>query len=137
MVNYVFLYDAPKIVVSKMDETLKRIISLMPQKADGKPVHGARTEFAKNIGAPANIFAEWVAGRNASYKNYLYKIADLYDVSVDWLLGLTDEKTPAAPKSDERSAKEIALEKIGEIAEKGSDEELIELLAAITERLRK
>lgn len=120
-----------------MDETLKRIISLMPKKADGKPVHGARTDFAKSIGAPANIFAEWVAGRNASYKNYLYKIADVYDVSVDWLLGLTDEKTPVLKTQDERSAKEIVLEKIDEIAQNGSDQELLELLAVITERLRK
>lgn len=134
---YVFLYDAPKLGVCKMDITLKRIMSLMPKKPDGKPVHGARTEFAKSIGAPANIFAEWVAGRNSSYKNYVYEIAAKYDVAADWLLGLTDEKTPAAPKGDERSAKEIALEKIGEIAEQGSDAELIELLAAITERLKK
>ena len=80
-----------------MDITLERIISLLPRKPDGKLVHGARTEFAKSIGAASNIFAEWVAGRNKSYNNYLYQIADKYNVSVEWLKGESDIKEKAVP----------------------------------------
>lgn len=121
-----------------MDEMLKRILSLLPTKPNGAFEHGAKKAFADSIGLKhPQIISDWQAGRNSSYRNYIYQIADKYNVSVDWLKGLTNEKTPTAPKGDERSAKEIALEKIGEIAEQGSDAELIELLAAITERLKK
>lgn len=120
-----------------MDETLKRILSLLPTKPDGKPIHGAKKEFAASLGLAHNLITMWEKGQSQSYKNYVYEIAAKHDVSVDWLLGLTNEKTPAPKTQDERSAKEIALEKIGELADQGSDEELLDLLAAITERLRK
>lgn len=121
-----------------MDITLNRILSLLPKKPDGKLMHGAKKAFAEKIGLNhPQIVSDWQAGRNASYRNYLYQIAEQYNVSVEWLKGETDEKTPVPKIEDERSAKDIALEKIGEIAERGSDEELIELLAAITERLRR
>ena len=79
-----------------MDITLERILELLPHKPDGKLVHGARTVFARSIGAADNIFAEWVAGRNKSYNNYLYQISDKYNVSVEWLKGETDIKEKAA-----------------------------------------
>ena len=87
-----------------MDIMLERILSLLPKKADGSLVHGARTSFAKSIGAPSNIFAEWIAGRNNSYRNYLYQISAKYNVSVEWLRGETDEteqKKIASPKGSE------------------------------------
>ena len=78
-----------------MDVTLERILSLIPKKPDGKFVHGAKKEFAENIGLNhGQIIADWEAGRNLSYKNYLYAIAAKYDVSVEWLKGETDEKKP-------------------------------------------
>ncbi len=130
--------DAHNLRVNKMDETLNRILSLLPKKPDGKLMHGAKKAFAEKIGLNhPQIVSDWQAGRNASYRNYLYQIAEQYDVSVEWLKGETDEKTPAAKMGDERSAKEIVLEKIDEIAQNGSDQELLDLLAVITERLRK
>jgi hypothetical protein len=83
-----------------MDITLERILSLLPRKPDGKLVHGARSEFARSIELPSNIFAEWISGRNASYKNYLYQIADKYNVSVEWLKGETDIKEKPTPKGE-------------------------------------
>lgn len=78
-----------------MDLTLERIISLIPKKADGKYVHGAKKEFCERIGAPTNIVSEWEAGKTKSYRNYIHAIAMEYDVSVSWLKGETDEKNPA------------------------------------------
>lgn len=79
-----------------MDTTLNRILSLIPKKPDGKFVHGAKKEFCDNIGLPANIISEWQRGKCKSYEHYLYKIADVYGVSVEWLKGETDERKPRA-----------------------------------------
>lgn len=76
-----------------MDIMLERILSLIPKKPDGKYVHGAKADFARNIGAPSNIFAEWCGGRNKSYTNYVYQIADMCGVSVAWLKGETDDRS--------------------------------------------
>lgn len=77
-----------------MDIMLERILSLIPKKPDGKFVHGSKKDFADSLELPSNIVAEWVSGRNKSYPNYLYEIAAKYDVSVEWLQGKTDEKSP-------------------------------------------
>ena len=85
-----------------MEKTLERILSLIPKKPDGKYVHGAKKEFCLEIGAPSNIINEWERGVSKSFNNYLYAIAAKYNVSVEWLKGETDEKTPAADNGNER-----------------------------------
>lgn len=86
-----------------MDKTLERILSLLPHKPDGTLEHGARKEFAQSIGLKnGNLISDWTKGRTNSYNNYLYEIAAKYDVSVEWLRGETDERSPAPePESDE------------------------------------
>lgn len=80
-----------------MDITLERILELLPLNADGKIKHGARAEFAKSIGLKSgNLISDWVNGRSASYRDYLYQIAAVYGVSVEWLRGETDERQPVA-----------------------------------------
>lgn len=71
---------------------LKRMLSLIPKKENGKYVHGAKKEFCEAIGAPTNIVSEWEAGKTKSYRNYLYVVSAKYNVSVEWLKGETDEK---------------------------------------------
>lgn len=75
-----------------MDIMLKRMLSLIPKKENGKYVHGAKKEFCEAIGAPTNIVSEWEAGKTKSYRNYLYVVSAKYNVSVEWLKGETDEK---------------------------------------------
>ena len=90
-----------------MDKTLERILSLIPQKPDGSPVHGAKKNFCDKIGLAPNTVTEWIAGRSQSYYRYLYQIAEVCGVSVAWLRGETDEKKPA-PKSGTMSPEEKA-----------------------------
>lgn len=113
-----------------MDIVLERILTLLPKKPDGTLVHGARTAFAKSIGAPSNIFAEWIAGRNNSYKNYLYQIAAKYNVSVDWLKGETDEKSPASEDAELSIVKIQLIEKI-----KGMDDSLVDALNNLADQI--
>lgn len=68
--------------------TVQRILSLIPDR------HGAQKEFAQLVGVRESAIADWKAGRIKSYNNYIYKIAYLYDVSAEWLLGNTDNPTP-------------------------------------------
>lgn len=92
-----------------MDIMLKRILSLIPQKPDGKFVHGALKEFAKQLGLKSgNVISDWMSGRSKSYRDKAYVISEKYNVSVEWLTGESDvkEKTAAGSSdglSDEES----------------------------------
>lgn len=82
-----------------MDITLERILSLIPKKENGDFKHGAKKEFAIGIGFKSGeIVSDWIAGRSKSYDGYLYQIAALHNVSVEWLRGETDDPTPAGQK---------------------------------------
>lgn len=105
-----------------MDLTLERIISLLPRKPDGKFVHGAKTELADVCGISHNVIADWIAGRNKSYTRYLYEIASKYGVTVEWLKGETDEKTPPAP-----AVSAVEQEAI-ELLKRMNNEELMKLV---------
>lgn len=84
-----------------MDILLERMLSLIPRKPDGKYVHGAKKEFCEKIGAPTNIISEWESGKIKSYRNYTFKVAAVYNVDPDWLLGKTDEKEKPTTASDD------------------------------------
>lgn len=87
-----------------MDIVLERILSLIPKKPDGGFVHGGKAAFAKSIGYDSgDIVSMWQKGSSNSYLKKLHEIAAKYGVSVAWLRGETDEKSPpqAAEPEDE------------------------------------
>ena len=97
-----------------MDKTLNRILSLLPCNADGTIKHGERAKFAKSLGLKSgNVIADWVSGRSSSYFDYLYTIAALYNVSIEWLRGETDSKQPPAERKPEILDKYNALDEHG------------------------
>lgn len=83
-----------------MDIVLERILSLLPHKEDGKLVHGAKKDFADKLGIDNNVITQWTRGASKSYTGYLYQIADVYGVSVEWLKGETDDRTPKDKTAD-------------------------------------
>lgn len=84
-----------------MDITLERILSLIPRKENGDFQHGALKAFANSIGLKSgNLVSDWLKGRSESYKNYIYEVSAKYGVSVEWLKGETDEKTPPTTSVD-------------------------------------
>lgn len=94
-----------------MDITLERILSLIPHKPDGKFIHGAKKEFAESIGYDSgDIVSMWEKGSSQSYRNKLHEIAAKYDVSVEWLKGETDEKSPPQDAESEREKLYASLE---------------------------
>ena len=77
-----------------MDTMYQRIFAeLQTQKKSQK----ALAEF---LGLKQQAITSWRAGRNSSYKKYIYGIADFLGVSVEYLKGETDEKRKPPVLSD-------------------------------------
>lgn len=99
-----------------MDIMLSRILSLIPKNESGKYKHGSKADFARSIGYDSgDIVSMWENGSSVSYKKKLHEIAAKYNVSVAWLKGETDEKTP--PTKD--------VDGVGELSD--TEKQLIEL----------
>ncbi len=57
-----------------------------------------QTEIAKLLNIKQQQYSEYEIGKRLIPINYLSQLADIYQVSIDYLLGKTDVKT-AYPKS--------------------------------------
>ena len=107
-----------------MGITLQRILSLLEHKQDGDFVHGAKAKFAKSLGFKGGeIVTMWINNSSDSYKNYLYQIASLYGVSVEWLKGEADDPRSPGDIKKERPAEN------GEALENDLPEDIQQLLS--------
>lgn len=96
-----------------MDIMLERILTLIPKKENGEFVHGSLKTFAESIGLKSgNLISDWIKGRSKSYQSYLYEIAAKYNVSVEWLEGKTNERSPAT--QDETSLQKTRYQELNE-----------------------
>ena len=68
--------------------TLDKILSLLTEKGIQQKT------FTENIGVTKHTITDWKNGRSKSYMKYIDKIADFFDVSADYLLEKTDDKSP-------------------------------------------
>lgn len=62
-------------------EVLTKILMLLDEK------HMQQKELSNYLGLSKNTITGWKNGNNTSYMKYLPKIAEFFDVSVDYLLG--------------------------------------------------
>ena len=120
-----------------MDIVLTRILSLIPKKPDGKFVHGALKEFANKLNLKSgNVVSDWMNGRSTSYISYVYQIADIYNVSVEWLKGETDDpgikKAPGINAEGLSAARKALLDAVGGL----TDEQCEKLLGIVLEAKR-
>lgn len=69
--------------------TLDKILRLLKSR------NIEQQEFAKAIGVGKYAISEWKNGKTKSYLKHIDKIADFFNVSVDYLLGKTDDKLPS------------------------------------------
>lgn len=114
-----------------MDIVLERILSLLPRKEDGRLVHGAKKEFADMLGIDKTVVTQWTNGSSKSYNGYLYQIASAYNVSVDWLMGRTDDP---APKTKETGNTDI-LQLLRDSIPLMSNKDLAEAMRLLVESL--
>ncbi len=96
----------------------KKILNnvLVEMKKQGK----LQRELTDYLQVSKNVFTDWKSGKNHSFMKYLPQIAEFLDVSVDYLLGKTEQKEKTAP--EERSLDEIQQELITLTADMDEDE---------------
>lgn len=74
--------------------TVDFILSLLQERGI------SQYSFSKEVGISSGNLSDWKAGRSAPKLEAIKKIADYFNVSVDYLLGRTDTRE-AAPSKDE------------------------------------
>lgn len=120
-----------------MDIVLERILSLIPKGKNGKYAHGAKVKFAKSIGYnDGSIVSMWENGASVSYTKKLHQIADIYNVSVEWLKGETDDpgikKAPGINAEGLSAARKALLDAVDGL----TDEQCEKLLGIVLEAKR-
>lgn len=100
-----FIRDRPVYIILYLGEIFKAIIAergdimthgeakLFPERLL-IAIHRRKItqrELAERIGVSPKVISKYVRGRSTPTLDTLYKIADALDVSVDWLLGRTNE----------------------------------------------
>ncbi len=73
------------------------------------------TAFFKEFGLNHNTLGDWKRGKGKPSADIIYKIAEKYNVSADWLLGLTDspDKKKPTPIEVDLETFEAALKEKG------------------------
>lgn len=120
-----------------MDIVLERILSLIPKGKNGKYAHGAKVKFAKSIGYnDGSIVSMWENGASVSYTKKLHQIADIYNVSVEWLKGETDD--PSIKKAHGINAEGVsaARKALLDAVDGLTDEQCEKLLGIVLEAKR-
>lgn len=84
-----------------MDIILNRILELIGER------HGSIKELASVLNIAPNSITNWKNGHSKSYTKYLPQIAAYYDVSLDWLTGLSDIKNPPAVSDEGKLNEEL------------------------------
>lgn len=120
-----------------MDIVLERVLSLIPKGKNGKYAHGAKVKFAKSIGYnDGSIVSMWENGTSVSYTKKLHQIADIYNVSVEWLKGETDDpnikKAPGINAEGLSAARKALLDAVDGL----TDEQCEKLLGIVLEAKR-
>lgn len=120
-----------------MDIVLERVLSLIPKGKNGKYAHGAKVKFAKSIGYnDGSIVSMWENGTSVSYTKKLHQIADIYNVSVEWLKGETDDpgikKAPGINAEGVSAARKALLDAVDGL----TDEQCEKLLGIVLEAKR-
>lgn len=77
-----------------MDDTLNRIELLL------KSHKMSKISLLSELGLSKSAWGSWARGETTTYMDHIPKIAEIFDVSSDYILGIEQKNKPAA-KSDE------------------------------------
>lgn len=109
-----------------MDILLERIIECIG------PRHGAKKELAEHLGIHPNVITNWLNGRNKSYRRYANNIADYFNVSVDYLLGKTDQKeVPSGPITENPNINDELIAFYGDVKADLTPDDIDDLMVAM------
>ena len=105
--------------------TIDKISALLSEQ--GKK----QKDLTDYLGIPKAAFTDWKSGRVKSYTKYLPQIAEFFGVSVDYLLGKTEQKEK--PAEDGGLGENVVrfLGRDGKVLEKKLTPELLAYLESI------
>lgn len=92
-----------------------------------------RKDFQKDLGFPKNAVSEWESGFTKSYRKKLPEIAKYLGVSIEYLLGETDEKEKPATVNIGDGLSEKKIQLINQIRD--ADDDTVDLLFQIADRI--
>ncbi len=112
---------------------LNNIIELLSRR--GK----TQKNLCDYLGISNNVFTDWKAGRNSSYKKYLPEIANFLGVSIDFLLNKESPKEEPERKilgagGMTEEGKTAVIEAIG--AEQALNEQIMQKKIALRDKIR-
>lgn len=87
------------------------------------------------LGIRKQTVTEWKNGVTNSYNKYLPQISEFFDVSVDYLLGKTEQKKPAAEIGDEQLQECVVLHRDGKTQTYKFTQKQLDLIAEMIEQL--
>ena len=116
MSQNILINDGPRRFYRPKDPGYGRVLS--HRLSDARAHAGlGQAELARRIGIPASSISHFEAGRRKPSLNSLYKLAEALDVSTDYLLGRTSDRTAHLDREHflrlgdmDRNEREILLE---------------------------
>lgn len=88
-------------------------------------------ELCDFIGIRQQIFTDWKSGRLKSYLKHIEKIALFFNVSTDYLLGLSEDKENADP------VKEVSVDEVLSLYDGMTDAQKAEFIIKFNEFINK
>ena len=76
-------------------ETVNKIVELITKSGI------TEKQFLNTIGLNVTALSDWKTGKNKSYKKHINRIAEYFNVSTDYLLGLDTQNSPVSDISKE------------------------------------
>jgi transcriptional regulator with XRE-family HTH domain len=92
--KFIFYFNANKIKEKTKMGTIENIIETIKKENKKNNI------LEKEIGLPSGAISHWVKGKYNPSTDAIIKIARYFDVSADYLLGLTDSSTPTQTPSE-------------------------------------
>lgn len=89
-------------------ETLHRIELLLKEN------QMTDSEFCEKLGLYPSALSEWRKGKTQSFKKHIDKIANMFDVPTDYLLGLSDDPSPRTNKNTPATDRQIKFALFGD-----------------------
>lgn len=111
------------------DPIIKKITTLLDEQ--GK----TQKNLTDYLGITQNAFTDWKSGRIKSYQKHLSKIAEFLGVSVDYLLGKTEQKEKPSPEGESLEENVIIVHRDGKSVVRKYTKEQLDAIEAILNQI--
>ena len=93
-------------------------------------------DLTNYLGIPKANYTDWKTGRTKSYTKYLSQIAEYFDVSVDFLIGKTEQKERLTTQGSEQIEDNVVVfHRDGKTVTKKFTPAQMELIAKLLEEI--